>query len=267
MQPFLIAAVGMHVAVCWLSTASCSAAAAFWPAPSSISQRLSQSSASKISAESKVHRPHAIYESNCRVASSSLNMSLYPTATATTVALAVGHVLGGSAAVPLVFKATSTWYRKISLPPWTPPDRVFGPVWTGLYACMGIAVSRVLQRLPAGVVAWKSPAVGLWILHYALNLSWAPIFFGAKRLRLGLWINYLLMGTLGAGVIPMFAAIHRPSALLLVPYALWLLYATVLNQAICRRNPTDVYGYNGAKFEDGLIRLQQKAAIYAGLKN
>jgi translocator protein len=192
---------------------------------------------------------------------------MIPSPTVTTVALAVGHVIGGSAAVPLVFQATSTWYRKISLPAWTPPDRVFGPVWTVLYASMGIAVARVLQRLPAGVAAvWKTPAVGLWILHYAVNLCWAPAFFGAKRLRLGLWINYVLLGTLVGGVIPMFASSNLTSALLLVPYCLWLAYATALNQAICKLNPTDSDGYNDAKFHDGLIRLQQKAAKYAGVK-
>lgn len=187
------------------------------------------------------------------------------TATATTAALAVGHVIGGSLAVPLVFKATSSWYKKIALPKWTPPDRVFGPVWTFLYACMGIALARVIQRLPAGgVPAWKSPAVLLWIFHYALNLSWAPIFFSAKRLRLGLWINYLLVGTLTA-VVFLFWKSNPTSAALLVPYALWLAYATALNQAICKLNPTDSNGYNAAKFEDELIRLQKKAATFAGL--
>ena len=289
MPPFLIVVVvGIHVATCcFLPAASWTASAAFGPAPvfhhqhgglhhhhyGSFSSTSSPSESSSF--PSKGHRPHTIYDGlniNRRTTlSSSLTTSmafLSPTATAattTTVALAIGHVLGGIAAVPWVVQATRTWYRKIALPSWTPPDRVFGPDWTVLYACMGIALARVLQRLPGGVPLWKSPAVGFWILHYALNLCWAPIFFGAKRLRLGLWINYLLLATLGAGVIPRFAAVHVPSALLLVPYAVWLLYATVLNQAICQRNPTDVYGYNAAKFEDGLIRLQEKAAIYAGV--
>jgi len=185
--------------------------------------------------------------------------------TATTAALAIGHVIGGSAAVPLVSKATASWYRKIPLPSWTPPDRVFGPVWTALYSCMGIALARVIQRLPVGgEPVWKSPAVLLWIVHYAVNLSWAPIFFGAKRLRLGLWINYLLICTLAA-VIPLFYASNLISAALLVPYALWLSYATALNQAICKLNPTDANGYNEAKFQDGIIQLQKKAATFAGL--
>ena len=195
------------------------------------------------------------------------SLQMIPSQTLTTVALAVGHVIGGCAAVPLVSQATNTWYRKISLPSWTPPNRVFGPVWTLLYASMGIAVARILQRLPADVAVWKTPAVGLWIVHYALNLCWAPAFFGAQRLRLGLWINYILLGTLIGGVIPMFASSNLASALLLVPYGFWLLYATALNHAICKLNPTDAYGYNDAKFYDGLIRLQQKAAKYAGVKN
>ena len=186
-----------------------------------------------------------------------------PTTVQTQMALfVVGHVVGGALAVPLVAGATRTWYRKIPLPSWTPPDRVFGPVWTALYAAMGVAVARVVQRQ----AVWKSTAVVLWMVHYALNLTWAPVFFGLKRLRLGLWINYLLVGTLVAGVLPLFAESNQLSALLLVPYAAWLIYATILNQAICRLNPVlDARGYNEAKFQADLIQLQEEAATYAGI--
>ena len=180
MQRFLTSIVGLLS--CCIFTASC---AAFCPA---VSHPKTQPLASPIrSTGPRSPRPTISKLSNRSVSSSSLPM--IPSPTVTTVALTVGHVIGGSAAVPLVFQATTTWYRKITLPAWTPPDRVFGPVWTVLYAGMGLAVARVLQRLPTGVVMWKTPAVGLWILHYALNLCWAPAFFGAQRLRLGLWTH------------------------------------------------------------------------------
>lgn len=209
--------------------------------------------------------PHDAPSSICHHGRAAASRALSPTAQA--VASAVGHAIGGSLAVPVVAGATGTWYRRIPLPSWTPPDRVFGPVWTVLYSCMGVAAARVVRRLAAGGAAgavWRSPAVALWAAHCALNLAWAPVFFGLKRLRLGLWINYLLLGTLAA-VIPLFAANDLASALLLVPYAAWLIYATALNQAICKLNPTDASGYNEARFQDDLIKLQNEAATYAGV--
>ena len=108
---------------------------------------------------------------------------------ASTAAWAVGHVLGGLTGTPIVARATSRWYNQIDLPEWTPPNRIFGPIWTCLYASMGVAASRVARQ-----VGLKSVPMLLWACHYVLNLSWAPVFFGAKRLRLGLIINciYLL---------------------------------------------------------------------------
>jgi benzodiazapine receptor len=183
--------------------------------------------------------------------------------TATTIALAVGHLLGGTSGTPLVMAATKTWYRKIDLPSWTPPNRVFAPVWTILYSSMGVAIARVIQRLPVGTVVYKSPVVALWIGHYLLNLTWAPVFFGMKRFRMGLAINYALLASLFA-IIPQFAANNLVSGLLLLPYAVWLLSATALNQAVCQRNPT-VKGYNEAMLQADLLKLQQDAARYAGL--
>ena len=121
---------------------------------------------------------------------------------------------------------------------------------------MGVAFARVLRAS-----SWSSLPVRLWLVHYALNLAWAPVFFGMKRLRAGLWINGALALTLG-GVIPLYAGIDKIASLLLMPYALWLLFAIALNFFICKGNPT-VRGYNNAMFQAGLIRLQTDAEKYA----
>lgn len=99
-----------------------------------------------------------------------------------------------------------------------------------------------------------------------LNVAWAPVFFGMKRLRVALAMNYALLASLRV-IIPRFFASNALSGWLLVPYTLWLLYATALNQAICQRNPTDNWGigYNNARFQADLIQLQKDAANYAGL--
>jgi translocator protein len=128
---------------------------------------------------------------------------------------------------------------------------------------MGVAFARVIQRLPAGTVLWKHPAVVLWIGHCLLNVIWAPVFFGMKRLRMALAINYGLLASLRV-IIPQFASNNAASAWLLAPYVIWLLYATALNQAICQRNPT-VKGYNNAMLQADLMKSQHDAAKYAGL--
>lgn len=172
-----------------------------------------------------------------------------------------GHITLPLTGTPTVIKSTKQggWYRKIDLPPWTPPDRLFGPVWTTLYTCMGVAVSRI-----AKLSSTSSLPVQLWALHFAINLSWAPVFFGLQRFRLGLIISYALLGSLAA-IIPLFHSIDPTAGLLLVPYALWLSFATLgLNTSICRRNPTK-NGYNEGMFQAQLIKLQEDAAAYAGV--
>lgn len=180
---------------------------------------------------------------------------------ASPITWALLHVLGGASGTPIVVKATKTggWYKKIDLPKWTPPDRLFAPVWTTLYACMGVAASRVASTQTS---RFSLPMV-LWGFHMFLNLIWANVFFGMKRLRMGMWINSALVVTL-AVIIPMFYQHNPVSAYLLLPYAAWLSFATVLNNAVCKRNPT-IGGYNAAKLQSDLIQLQQDARTYAGL--
>ncbi|KAI2493479.1 TspO/MBR-like protein [Fragilaria crotonensis] len=85
--------------------------------------------------------------------------------TSSPVAWAAGHAVGGALGAPVVSQAKS-WYKKIDLPPWTPPDFLFGPVWTILYSAMGVAAARVYQRTQS---LTSTPMV-LWMIHYlALN--------------------------------------------------------------------------------------------------
>lgn len=171
---------------------------------------------------------------------------------------AVGHVVGGCTGTPIVVKAINSWYRRIALPPWTPPDRVFAPVWTTLYACMGVAACRIYK-----LMGLNSPAMKLWFVHYLLNLMWAPAFFGLKRLRWGHFINMGLLGTL-LGVFSLISRQDPVSVCLLVPYFLWVVFAAMLNFAICKLNPTNK-GYNNSMLESDIYDLQQIAKEKAGL--
>mmetsp|Transcript_36657 Transcript_36657/g.85670 ORF Transcript_36657/g.85670 Transcript_36657/m.85670 type:complete len:239 (-) Transcript_36657:245-961(-) len=175
------------------------------------------------------------------------------------VVSAAFHMVGGAAGVPIIAPAISSWYKKIPLPSYTPPDRIFAPVWSVLYGCMGYSVGRL-----ASVGALRKNIGFLWIGHMILNFAWAPVFFGMKRLRAGLWINILLVASLLGGILPAFFLADPLAGWLLVPYAAWVTFATFLNRGICELNPT-TGGYNNAKLIVDLSELQRKAAERVGL--
>ena len=169
-----------------------------------------------------------------------------------TTGWAVGCVICGTVGTPFVIRATQTWYRRIPLPDWTPPDRIFAPTWTTLYAMMGVAAARVARI--SGVASLQ---VLHFVAHYCLNLMWAPVFFGLQKLRFALFMNFALIASL-AVLIVQYAAVSRSSALLLLPYMAWLLFATALNVAICKLNPTS-QGYSNARLQADTARLQKLA--------
>ncbi len=176
----------------------------------------------------------------------------------------VAHVVTGVSGAPIVATATrrdSGWYNKIPLPAFTPPNAIFAPVWTVLYALMGIAVGRIYDLSQSPI---RTLALLTWSFHIVLNLTWAPIFFGFQMFRMGLVINVALWSSLVGIVLPTFYHLSASSAFLLLPYALWLTFANILNWDICRLNPTK-QGYNNAKFQAQLSQLQQRAAKYAGV--
>jgi len=170
----------------------------------------------------------------------------------------VATILGGNIGTPFVAQAKKAWYDRIPLPDWTPPNFVFAPVWITLYSSMGYAAFRVYQLKGLSSLPMK-----LALIHYLLNTSWAPIFFGMKRLRLGHVLNILLIATL-LPIIPLFYQVDPLSGILLLPYMTWLFVATALSSAICALNPT-VQGYNNAMLEADIYKLQKEAAKYAGL--
>ncbi|GMH97801.1 hypothetical protein TrST_g12663 [Triparma strigata] len=168
-----------------------------------------------------------------------------------TAGFVVGSIVGGCTGTPLVIKATKSWYNNINLPAFTPPDSIFAPVWTSLYAMMGLSASKIYQS-----VGFALP-LKVFAAHYVLNLLWAPLFFGLKRIRAAHCLNYGLLLTLSVSM-KLFYSINKCASLLLLPYFAWLLFATRLNSKICEMNPTK-NGYNNAMLEADLIKLQDAA--------
>lgn len=175
------------------------------------------------------------------------------------VVSAIGHVIGGNLATPFVIGAVSTWYARIQLPSWNPPNGVFAPTWIALYSMMGVAAARM-----AAIQGWKSPTLMLWWGHYLLNLVWAPLFFGFAKLRVACVVSAAMAASMPF-IIARYAAVDRTAALLLLPYTAWITFATVLNAAICKLNPVDNDGYSEAKLQMQIANLQKEAGKKVGL--
>jgi tryptophan-rich sensory protein len=122
------------------------------------------------------------------------------------------------------------WYAQIKKPSWTPPNWLFGPVWTLLYISMAVAAWMVWKR-----AGWASDAMILFGIQLALNLAWSFIFFRFHNPGLAFAEIVLLWFAIAATLIR-FAAISQTAAILFAPYLAWVTYAAALNFAIWRLN-------------------------------
>lgn len=146
------------------------------------------------------------------------------------VALAVGGI--GALVSPGHSAGAAAWYAGLAKPPWTPPTSWFGPVWTVLYLLMGTAawlVSRERYHRRRDI------ALGAYALQLVLNAAWSPLFFGARSAGLGLF-DVVAMWLGVAWTVREFYPVRRAAAWLLVPYWVWVSYATALNFSIWRLN-------------------------------
>ena len=126
------------------------------------------------------------------------------------------------------------WYAGLNKPGFTPPNWVFGPVWSLLYAMMVLAFWRVLLRRSRWTTAgWR--VVGVFLVQMTLNAFWSVAFFGMHNPLLGLVVVIALELMIVATIIT-FKPIDRMAAWLLAPYAVWVGYATALNAAIVGLN-------------------------------
>lgn len=117
-----------------------------------------------------------------------------------------------------------SWYKDLAKPPGTPPPWLFGPVWSVLYLMMGVAVGRLIHRR-----SWQ--AVWVFVMQFVLNLIWTPVFFGAQQVAAALAIIVAIwLGVFSTILLARKA--DRASAGLLIPYLLWVSYATYLNAGI-----------------------------------
>lgn len=138
-------------------------------------------------------------------------------------------VIGGVA----TSDAIPTWYRTLEKPMWNPPDWIFGPVWTVLYIMMGVA-SWQIWRLGTEKQEVRD-ALGLYGAQLVLNTAWSLIFFGMRRIGLAFG-EIIALWALIVVTANKFYTLKKSAGLLLVPYLLWVTFATILNARIWQLN-------------------------------
>lgn len=127
----------------------------------------------------------------------------------------------------------ASFYTELVRPGWSPPASVFGPVWTVLYALMGVAawlVWRVNGFNRAGI------ALMLFLSQLALNALWSWLFFYWQQGALA-FVDIILLWFFIAATLVAFWLIHKLAAVLLVPYLLWVSFAALLNYSLWQLNP------------------------------
>lgn len=137
----------------------------------------------------------------------------------------------GTAAIGSQFMP-GEWYERLAKPEWTPPNRVFGPVWTVLYALIALAGWLVWRERG---IAGARVALALYLLQLALNAAWSWLFFGLERPGAALVEIAVLWCVILATALA-FRRVRRLAAVLLLPYLLWVSFASALNFAIWRLN-------------------------------
>lgn len=140
----------------------------------------------------------------------------------------------GIAGSAFTLPAISTWYATLTKPGFSPPNSIFGPVWTALYALMGISAYVIWESKK------KQSTVTIALYYFGaqlfLNLLWSFLFFGLRSPLFALielvvlWLFILL-------TIKKFLKISHKAAYLLLPYLAWVSFALILNFAIVVLNP------------------------------
>lgn len=130
------------------------------------------------------------------------------------------------------------WYATAEKAPWNPPNFLFGPVWTVLYLLMSVAAWLVWRRRHS---VDTRPALTIYVVQLVLNSIWTPVFFGLYPVMgpAALWLALAIIVLLDIAVLITmlrFWPIRKASAVMLIPYWAWVLFATTLNAALAVLN-------------------------------
>ena len=128
--------------------------------------------------------------------------------------------------------ATQRWFKRLRKPPFQPPDKLFGPVWSLLYPSIAWSGYRTFRAPPSQE---RTRALTLWSAQLGLNAAWSPLFFGLHKPKASLADSALLLATT-LGYAQQARRVDKAAALSMLPYLGWLTFANLLNAEIVRRN-------------------------------
>ena len=126
-----------------------------------------------------------------------------------------------------------SFYSQLAQPAWAPPPSLFGPVWTVLYALMAVAAWLVWR---SGGFRTNRIALSLFLVQLALNALWSWLFFAWHRGALA-FADIVLLWVLIVATLVSFWRAHPLAGTLLIPYLLWVSFASVLNYSVWQLNP------------------------------
>ena len=138
----------------------------------------------------------------------------------------LGPFLAGFIGSVFTFSAIPVWYESLKKPLFSPPNFIFGPVWTTLYILMGVSFYLVFSK--AKPAAIKKDLVYIYVIQLVLNTLWSISFFGAKSLLLGVFVIIALWFSIIVMIIKFFRVFWL-AGILNVPYFLWVSFAAYLN--------------------------------------
>lgn len=127
-----------------------------------------------------------------------------------------------------------TFYAQLVRPDWAPPAAAFGPVWSMLYALMAVAAWLVSKRLETPLMRI---ALAFFVLQLSMNALWSWLFFGWHQGALA-FLDIVLLWMCIAVTLVLFWRIRPLAGLLLVPYLVWVTFASALNYQIWQLNPS-----------------------------
>lgn len=140
----------------------------------------------------------------------------------------IAAAIGGAASIQ-----AGSFYTRLARPEWAPPSDLFGPVWTVLYALMGIA-AWLIWRIDGFRAA--RPALILFLVQLAVNALWSWLFFGWHLGALA-FADIVLLWALIVATLIAFWRIRPLAGALFIPYLLWVSFASVLNYSVWQLNP------------------------------
>lgn len=155
----------------------------------------------------------------------------------------VAQAIGFAAWLAVVFAAAglgaiasidaASFYAQLVKPAWAPPASIFGPVWTFLYLLMAISAWLVWREPESRA---RASALALFLAQLGANALWSWLFFAWRNGALAFADVLVLLGLISATTAA-FWRIRRAASILLIPYAAWVCFASVLTWAVWQRNP------------------------------